>query len=230
MRCLVVVLSLTCWPFLQSFAQASATHNIVTTFDRGDYFFIPQSALANPVEGVIYQDKTLRKVPVKNRPIQLYWTSICNDGYYNLTITPEQIFFWSSHDNPNPNYLFWVIGIDRSRYEAIRLGLAKNTPKNLVDLSKATHAPGMFIDKSTTSYRDKFRDLNSIPDDWPDSKHTVYCEAQVQNKLDIYFTLLNSYTLNSHKKLAYPKSASPKLFSYLKEEIIDWLPVKIKRD
>jgi hypothetical protein len=230
MKFLVIVLSFICWPFFQSFAQATTAHNIVTTLDRGDYFFIPKSALANSVEGVIYQDKTLRKVPVKNRPIQIYWSSICNDGYYNLTVTPEQIFFWSSHDNPNPNYLFWVISIDRSYYEATRGGLAKNTPKNLVDLSKVAQAPGMFIDKSTASYRDKFRDLNYTPDDWSDSKRAAYCEAQVKNKLDVYFTLLNSYTSYSHKKLAYPKSDSPKLFSYFKEELIDWLPVKIKRN
>jgi len=230
MKFLVVVLSLIGWPFFQAFAQATTAHSIATTLDRGDYFFIPKGALANSVEGVVYQDKTLRNVLVKNRPIQLYWSSICNDGYYNLTITPEQIFFWSSHDNPNPNYLFWVISIDRNRYEIIREGLAKNTPKNLLNLSKVVQAPGMFIDKSTASYRDKFRDLNSIPDNWPGSKRAAYCEAQVKNKLEAYFTLLNSYISDSHKKLAYPKSDSPKLFCYSKEELIGWLPVKIKHD
>lgn len=225
--CITVVLLAYC-PIFQAFAQTRTKPNLATTLDRGDYFFIPKSALASSVDGIVYQDKTLRKVPVTNRPIIIYWFSTCNDGSYNLTITPEQIFFSSSHDNPNPNRLYWVITIDRTRYESIRRGLSGSPPKDFLDLSKIVQPPGLFKDESTTSYRDKFNDLTSIPANWSDVKRAAYCKAQIKHKLDSYFSLLNSYTLSSREKLAYPKSDSPKLFSYFKEEIIDWLPVKIK--
>ncbi|MGI4972376.1 MAG: hypothetical protein ACRYGH_25825 [Janthinobacterium lividum] len=219
---------LICWPLFHAAAQATSGPILTTTLDRGDYFFIPQNALADSIDGIVYQDKTLRKVPITNRPIIIYWFSICNDGSYKLTITPEQIFFASGHDNPNPNHLYWVITIDRNRYEAIRRGLAKNPSKNLLDLSKIAQAPGMFKDKSTVSYLDKFRDIGSTPDGWSDAERNSYCEAQIKNKLDAYFNLLNSYILSSQGKLDYPKSNSPKLFSYFEEEIKYWLPMKTK--
>jgi hypothetical protein len=229
MKLCVTAALLICLPLFHAFSQTRVASNLVTTLDRGDYFFIPENALANSVDGIVYQDKTLRKVRLNNRPIELTWSSICNDGHYILTITPEQIFFSSGHDNPNPNYLFWVISINRKCYESIRKGLSEKPAKNFVDISKNPHTPGLFKNESVTFYKDKFNDLTSTASDWSDAKRAAYCKDQIKQQLDKYFSILNSYVLNSHEKLIYPKSDSPKLFSYFKEEIKDWLPVKTKR-
>lgn len=220
--CLTVIL-FTCWLPYNALAQNEAIPFIVATLDRGDYFLIPKSALADSVVGIVYQDKSLRKVPINNRPIEFYWFSICNDGDYKLTVTPEQIFFSSGHENPNPNYLFWVININRGYYENIRRNLLKNPPKHFVDLSKVAQDPHLYRDESIISYRDKFKDLNSIPDNY-----TTYCTNQINQRLNVYFNLLNSCLSKSQKRLVRPHSDTPKLFSYFKEEIKDWIPQKTK--
>lgn len=41
-----------------------------------------------------------------------FWGSYCTDGRYYMTVSPEQIYLYDSHENPNPNTLCWVINID----------------------------------------------------------------------------------------------------------------------
>ncbi|MGI4871041.1 MAG: hypothetical protein ACRYFX_07665 [Janthinobacterium lividum] len=214
----------------KGWAQTKQRPVIVRTIDRGDYFYIPPSALVSTADGIVYQDKTLRKVPLANRPIELIWHSVCTDGSYLVTITPEQIFFSSGHDNPNPNALFWVIGIDRKCYEKIRNGLAQKLPKNFIVPSKdEPNQSGLFKDESSIIYVDKFQGLTSVLKNWSSAQFAAYCKAQVKQKLDNYFVLLNSYSSNSQNKLVYPITYSPKLFSDSEDEINDWLPVEIER-
>lgn len=93
MKLYLAFILFTCWPLSDAFAQGKAKPILVATLDRRDYFFIPKNALADSVDGIIYQDKVIRKVPLNNRLIEIYLFSSCNDGDYKLTITPEQIFF-----------------------------------------------------------------------------------------------------------------------------------------
>lgn len=98
----------------------------INTIDRGDYFYIPQAAFSDSIDAVLFQDKGLSRVHPNKRPVVFSWYSNCNDGNYNLTITPEQIFFSSGHDNPNPNYLYWIVDISKEQFEAINEGVRKS--------------------------------------------------------------------------------------------------------
>ena len=211
-----------------SFGQTKTDFAIATTVDKGDYFYIPKSALTDTIEGILYQDKMLQKTNYNKRQIEFYWISTCNEGYYNLVITPEQIFFSTSHDNPNPNFLYWVINIDSTQYKQIKRGLEKRPPKRFENLSKNYR-------QSKIVYVDKFKDTFSIPSEWTDNimkQQDIYCDAQIEKQLKRYFLIINSYISDTNEKVTIPeekeKNKSPKYFSYSKEEMIDWFPKKFE--
>lgn len=170
------------------------------------------------------QLKIDKKVNPNKRPVEFYWTSTCNDGYYNFTITPEQIFFSSSHDNPNPDFLFWVIEIDTIQFLQIKKGLQQKPPHGFENISKN------YGRALTVFYDSKFKDKFSIPDEWTDTimkQHEVYCETQIKRQLKQYLSIINSYISGHTKKVLLPANEmKPKYFGHSKNEIMDWLPVK----
>ncbi len=58
--------------------------------------------------------------------IEISWSSIYIDGRYILVITPRQIYLRSGHDNPNPNYLYWLTKISDTQFDLIRSFLEIN--------------------------------------------------------------------------------------------------------
>lgn len=52
--------------------------------------------------------------------IEISWTSYFIDGHYTLVITPRQIYLRSGHDNPNPNFLYWLASISENQYLSIK--------------------------------------------------------------------------------------------------------------
>lgn len=53
------------------------------------------------------------------------WDSYCTDGRYILKVTPEQIYLYSSHENPNPNLLEWVISVDKIVFKTLKQNYKK---------------------------------------------------------------------------------------------------------
>ena len=77
---------------------------------------------------------------LKTNKIEIFWTSRYIDGRYELVITPRQIYLRSSHENPNPNFLFWFINISEKQFLSI---------KNQLDKSS-----GELIENCTSEYSD----------------------------------------------------------------------------
>jgi hypothetical protein len=218
-----VLVALSCLTFNFLSAQTKEKFVIAETVDKGDYYYISKSALVDSVKGILYQRKLDRKADASKRPMQFYWISTCNDGYYNLTITPEQIFFSSSHENPNPDYLFWVIDIDSIQFRQIRTALQKKSPAGFDNLSKYYHG------SLTVFYDKKFKDSFSIPEDWIDSitqQHDRYCESQIETQLVRYFSIINSFLPGAKKIMCPQNKMKSKYFGYSREEIMEWAPAR----
>jgi len=180
------------------FSQSNNKFVIVKTIDKGDYSFIPKTALNDSVSAVLYQDKISLKVNPKYRPITLYWNSSCTDGNYNLTITPEQIYFHSGHNNPNPNELIWVYNLRNNQYREIRDGFIKNPPSIFVDNSSYYEGSKYVYFEST------FKDSFGIPNEWTDSTMKLFdenCIIQVNKQTKKYLTLINEYINNQNMKI-----------------------------
>ncbi|GAA4739277.1 hypothetical protein GCM10023229_18130 [Flavisolibacter ginsenosidimutans] len=207
-------------------AQQKNKINVASTIDKKDYFYIPASALSDTIQGILYQEKFKVKAATNKRPIKFYWISTCNDGYYNLTITPEQIFFSSSHDNPNPNFLFCVTDIDSIQYNQIRKGLQK-TPQGFENLSKN------YNESQTVFFDKKFKDGYRIPIERNNKnmkQQEFYCERQRKLQLKKYFSILNSYISKNNNKIQIPSvKMKPKFFSYFEQELYDWVPTLVNQ-
>jgi hypothetical protein len=163
------------------------------------YVYIPKWALDDKFDAVLIVSKG-SDISSQRKEFKLWWNSSCNDGYYNLDVTPRQIYFSSSHDNPNPNYLYWAIDIDSIQYTEIAKGLQSKTPKGFSNLSK-------YYDDAYVFHDDKFKDSFTIPDEWTGPKEkefAVYCQKQLEQQLSKYFSILNSFIKEEDKKIKLP--------------------------
>lgn len=221
----------------QLIAKKTGEFVVVKSIDRGDYFYIPNSAFADSVDAVLFQDKTLLKVSPENRPVKFSWTSNCNDGHYVLTVTPEQIFLSSGHDNPNPNYLFWTISINREQFQAINNGIRKKAPRNFYDVT-APRNDGLFQDESEYYFHQtNFRDPCAIPKNWnktTERKFSLCCDTTISKQTKYYFQMLNSYITTETEKLKFPDvkdsfGRHSKYFSYNEEELHEWAGMRRKK-
>ncbi|MBC6612175.1 hypothetical protein H8B15_14700 [Hymenobacter sp. BT507] len=202
----------------------------IQTIDRGDYFYIPKSAFLDTVNAVIFQDKDFEKVSPDNRTIELSWNTICNDGSYILTITPEQIFFSSGHDNPNPNELYWVIEIDKSQFDAINKGIRRNPPVNFYNLSIPRNDSLFQPQNSYRYYEDKYQDSCTIPQEWNEKTEKYFatcCDKMIYKQLIIYSAILNSYLSGKVNSIKFPNvnRDNVKGFGMSKNMIFDWMPI-----
>jgi hypothetical protein len=205
---------------------------IKSTIDRGDYFYIPAFAMEDSVDAIVFQSKIMQKVDPEHRPVRLFWSSNCNDGHYILTVTPEQIFLSSGHDNPNPNFLFWVMDISKEQYSAINRGIRKKAPKNFYDVT-APRNDSLFQDESEYIYHQtSFHDPCPVPENWNktnEQRFTACCETTLIKQTTYYFQLLNNYISTESLKLKLPdlkllSQKPPTYFSYRQDEIREWLP------
>ncbi|SHF71204.1 hypothetical protein [Dysgonomonas macrotermitis] len=81
---------------------------------------IPDDALSGNYSSLLYpyilreneQDTTFFSA-------EIYWNSVAIDGRYILEITPLQVLLYSSHDNSNPNYLYWMANLQENEYRKI---------------------------------------------------------------------------------------------------------------
>ncbi len=216
---MLMVVFVTAFGYSQSFILAK-------TIDRGDYFYIPHSCFSDSVGAVLFQGKTLSKVNPGNRPIGFYWTSRCDDGYYILTVTPEQIFFSTGHENPNPDFLYWVMDIRKKQFQFINDGIRRKAPGSF-DI--------LFHDESKYSFvQHNFHEPCLIPKNWnttTENRFSACCDSTIARQLRAYFKILNSYIPIETEKLQFADIQQslikfPKYFSSFEPEIHDWMGMR----
>jgi hypothetical protein len=67
--------------------------------------------------------------------VELVWWSDYLDGHLWVVVTNRHIYIHSGHDNPNPNYLYWVgpsTGVQREALEAVVKRTGKGGPFDCV--------------------------------------------------------------------------------------------------
>ena len=79
---------------------------------------IPDNALTGNYDLLITGFK--RDSNKNENKIEISWTSYYIDGHYTLVITPKQIYLKSGHDNPNPNFLYWLTDISQNQFLSIK--------------------------------------------------------------------------------------------------------------
>lgn len=203
---------------------AQDRYRIATTELRNGYRYIPPSAVADTTDGVL-DTYSLWETRDK-KEIRLSWFSDCTDGSYNLAITPEQIFFYSSHENPNPNSLYWVAPLSPDHYGLIRSKFSKQ--------KRLRTGPTM------NNYRVWFKkgQATKFPTWWDDASmkngQDTFCSNALMNHLDRYIEELNGcIPANSQvRPLPHPSAlmeTTPKPFYLNREELIDRLNSRRKR-
>ena len=98
--------------------------------------FVPWPALAEDPEGVLSvlpDDLFSRKDIPEPCPrfgtavpkrYMIFWNDrLAIDGDFILVIHPTQLFLRSSHDNPNPDLIYWFSSLSPAQYKAISLFL-----------------------------------------------------------------------------------------------------------
>lgn len=84
---------------------------------------VPFDALTGNYDGVIIPfNIDTSGVKVKTC-LSISWSSISIDGGYSIEINPKQIYLRSNHDNPNPNYLFWIDSLSVEQFLIIKKSL-----------------------------------------------------------------------------------------------------------
>ena len=225
-RAILIILTLA--TVTNAFAQVPEGR-MVETIKKDGYFFIPESALKDSVLAVVHQFYRPDK-KIKNKKVfEFYWHSSCNDGSYKLTITPEQIYFSSGHDNPNPNYLFWVQGISDIQYRQIAKFLRAKAPKGFKDLSNPYPERYVFYDEN-------YKEDITIPDDWTDEQQNEFhqkCDSAIRGQLIKIYTVFNSMIESEEDKLVVlskvdMEKTTPKHFGYNKAELEMWVNMRVK--
>lgn len=205
-----------------------AQNLIIKTIDRGNYNYIPKLAFSDSVGGIEHVDFRLRNVNEKKEFV-IYWNSLCTDGSYDLTITPEQIYFSTSHDNPSPNLLFWVIEIDSTQYNCIKNGLINNLPERFINYSYNYDGSYIFLD---TSYRENI----IIPENWIDEKlekFDIYCKYLIEKQLKQYTVIFNNYIQCENKSIILPfiiDYEKVKYFYWNRKELQNWIIYSIEQN
>lgn len=82
----------------------------------GGYFLLPDDILSGKYEYAFGWFQTENRQNV----ISFYWDSWQIDGRYTLRFSPKQMVLYSSHENPNPNYIYWSADITEEQFKALK--------------------------------------------------------------------------------------------------------------
>jgi hypothetical protein len=147
---------------------------------------IPSNALSGGFDLLIIGFEYDKVKIIDKRAIEISWSSAYIDGRYVLIITPKQIYLRSSHDNPNPNNLYWMTDINQTQYDLIKSYLSAQNSKILKDVT---------IDKSyrQSYFYDNYTLEKYVNKDWKNKRYENYSKLikiinkplEIDNKISI---------------------------------------------
>ncbi len=88
---------------------------------------IPETILDSEYDVIVLDyEKDFAAFPFINAGYEISWPSISIDGSFVIVVNPQQIYLKSGHENPNPNYVYWVKNINADLYTKIVLSIKSN--------------------------------------------------------------------------------------------------------
>ncbi|WP_348799015.1 hypothetical protein [Flavobacterium adhaerens] len=172
---------------------------------------IPDDIFHQKVDVLLLTSATDTTSSRANLGYEIRWPSPSIDGSLVLTITKHQVYLRSSHDNPNPNYLYWFTNISDVCYTTIDKIIKSDTR-----MFEKTNANSYLF---THLYYKKFKPEKKISKKWTDLNKEQYLQDCLQKR---YENLVNLVTF-INKEL--PKNQTIPLFS--KEDFENETPVRI---
>jgi hypothetical protein len=172
---------------------------IKTVIQKKGYEYIPISYLNDSTIVGITHFFNLNKSNSKIRNFEISWRSLCIDGTYYLQITPEQIYLYSGHENPNPNMLYWIININNEVLNSLR----KNY-KKITDLGCSSNG----------CFDEKYNEEGGIKD----------CDNVLLKQTERIISKINKLIVEEKFKIDFNKRIEPMktlFYGYSEEEIIN---------
>lgn len=189
--------------FLESFSQGNS-NKIKSVIRKGGYDYIPIEYLK---DSTIIGLTHYFEFPIRTKKAKSFtflWNSYCIDGRYYMEVTPEQIYLFSGHENPNPNHLYWVLNISK---DVLNI-LSKNS-KKIKDLDCASD--GCFDEK------------------FSEEKYPIEeCGELRLNQVEKFIEIINSFILDPKLKIHLNQRIEPKnalYYGYSDEQILESIPV-----
>jgi hypothetical protein len=209
------------------FGQLRENYKIVSSENRKGYVYFNPSAFLDTVSAFTYPS-FYKADDFTRREISISWSVNCIDGVLILTITPEQIYLKSSHNNPNPSFIYWTISNDSANYYRILSSLKRKIPKEFGGSFKNRKQAGIFLYDKT--YKQSFQ-LSDNSSKQEEKHYWIKCKQAAANQLKKYFEILNSYIDKNHPTLIkFPSldmvGQNRKYLGINEAEIVDWLPTR----
>jgi hypothetical protein len=183
---------------LSSVELYSQSRQIVKIVDKGGYDYIPLEHLTDTTLGIICYPRLFEDFDRKY--VEIFWGSYCIDGRYYLTITPEQIYLTSGHENPNPSDLYWILTIDSLVYQQILTGFQK--------------------EQKQYYYFDEFYDEGKLL-----NEDYSNCDFLLEKQVEKFFAYMNMFVESEEQKLDKTKRIIPQTRIYFgnsRKQIEDW--------
>lgn len=97
--------------------KTDAVFAVKLSYDSlGGYLILPDDILSGKYEYAFGRFQTENRQNI----VSFYWDSWNIDGRYILRFSPKQMVLYSSHQNPNPNYIYWSADITEEQFKALK--------------------------------------------------------------------------------------------------------------
>jgi len=133
---------------------------------------IPDSIFSMQVD-LLYLTEEFDTVPTPEKyGFEIRWSSINIDGSYVLTVTKKQIYLCSTHNNPNPNHLYWFANITPRQYEIIADKI--NKEKSLFEPRTVDHTWYKWYSYYNELYYEKYKPERDMPQKWTEKEQEKF--------------------------------------------------------
>ncbi len=207
MRKIIVIQVILLIAFLEGLSQSNSnkTKSIIRKIG---YDYIPIEYFSDTTIIGLTHNLELQKKTKKKKSFTFFWNSYCIDGRYYMVVTPEQIYLYSGHENPNPNHIYWVLNINKDV-----LNILSKSYKKIKDLD--CHSESCFDEK------------------FSEEKYSIEeCEKLRLMQVEKFTKIINSFISDTKLKINLSQRTEPiktMYYGYGEDLMLESIPVLIEK-